>query len=93
LPEPDRQIPSAASVRVVGRSGVALARRAALALIFAYRATLSPLLGAHCRFAPSCSSYMEESIRRYGLLRGVWRGLLRVGRCHPFHPGGFDPVP
>ena len=70
--------------------GIAL--RAALGLIRAYQLLVSPLLGAHCRFAPSCSAYAAEAIARHGLLAGSWRALRRLGRCHPFNPGGFDPV-
>jgi putative membrane protein insertion efficiency factor len=62
------------------------------ALISVYRAVLSPLLGPACRFAPSCSAYADEAIRRYGLLRGGRMAVKRILRCHPFHPGGFDPV-
>ena len=58
-----------------------------------YQWTISPLLGPCCRFYPSCSAYSIEAIRRYGCLRGVWLALLRIGKCHPLHPGGFDPVP
>lgn len=71
---------------------IQLASRAAFGLLAVYRAAISPLLGPCCRFVPSCSAYAAESIERYGLVVGVWRGLLRVARCHPFHPGGFDPV-
>lgn len=58
-----------------------------------YRAVLSPFLGPTCRFEPSCSHFTEESIVRHGILRGCWFGFRRVLRCHPFHPGGYDPVP
>jgi len=68
------------------------AERAALGLIWLYQRLISPLLGPHCRFSPSCSTYTAEAIRRYGVRRGAWRGLRRLGRCHPLHPGGFDPV-
>jgi hypothetical protein len=61
-------------------------------VIALYRTAISPLLGPHCRFFPSCSQYMAESIERHGLLAGLGRGLARLARCHPFHPGGFDPV-
>ncbi len=60
----------------------------------AYQRYLSPLKGApSCRFHPTCSSYAIEAIEVHGVLRGSWMGLLRVLRCHPFHPGGYDPVP
>jgi uncharacterized protein len=59
--------------------------------IWVYQRTLSPLLGNVCRFEPSCSRYMVECLRKYGLFRGVVRSLRRVSRCHPWHPGGYDP--
>ena len=62
-----------------------------IGLITAYQATLSPLLGPACRFEPSCSRYMVGAIRKYGLIRGVGKGLVRLSRCHPWHPGGYDP--
>lgn len=58
----------------------------------AYRYWISPLLGPACRFEPSCSRYAIEAIQRYGPVRGSWAALRRVSRCHPLHPGGFDPV-
>jgi putative membrane protein insertion efficiency factor len=64
-----------------------------LALIRGYQYALRPMLGANCRFAPSCSDYAREAIVRHGALRGVWLALRRVLRCHPYHPGGYDPVP
>jgi putative membrane protein insertion efficiency factor len=64
-----------------------------LALLRAYQYFLRPLLGANCRFYPSCSDYSREAIERHGVLKGLWLTLRRVGRCHPYHPGGFDPVP
>ncbi len=70
-----------------GRVGSALA----IVVIRAYQAAISPLLGPACRFEPSCSRYMIGAIEKYGLIRGVARGLARVGRCHPWHPGGYDP--
>jgi uncharacterized protein len=56
-----------------------------------YQRTLSPMLGNVCRFEPSCSRYMVECLRKYGLFRGLARGLRRFSRCHPWHPGGYDP--
>lgn len=64
-----------------------------IALIAVYRYTLSPILGRNCRFHPSCSEYALEALRKHGALRGGWLTLRRVARCHPWHPGGFDPVP
>jgi hypothetical protein len=64
-----------------------------IALIKGYQYAISPLLGRSCRFYPSCSDYALEAIRKYGALRGGVLGLKRVLRCHPWHPGGFDPVP
>lgn len=67
--------------------------RLLLLLIEGYRVTLSPLLGGYCRYSPSCSAYAEEALRRYGGWRGSGLALRRLLRCHPFHPGGPDPVP
>ena len=64
-----------------------------LALISFYRYAISPMLGQRCRFFPSCSEYAVEAIERYGTIRGVRLGLARLFRCHPWNPGGFDPVP
>ena len=63
-----------------------------LALIGLYRVLVSPLLGGRCRFLPSCSEYAIEAIEVYGPVAGSWRALRRIGRCQPFHSGGFDPV-
>ena len=62
-------------------------------LIRAYQLVLSPMLGPRCRFYPSCSHYAMEAIESHGALRGTWLSARRICRCHPFHPGGFDPVP
>ena len=70
-----------------------LAIRIAVGAIHVYRATISPFLGSHCRYVPSCSHYTETAIVRFGPWRGGWMGLRRILRCHPFHPGGHDPVP
>ncbi|MGE5794027.1 MAG: membrane protein insertion efficiency factor YidD [Bacteroidota bacterium] len=67
--------------------------RALIAVVAAYRYALSPMLGRSCRFHPSCSAYAQEALERHGALRGLWLALRRVGRCHPWHPGGYDPVP
>lgn len=64
-----------------------------LALIRAYQYTLRPMLGSNCRFYPSCSDYAREAIGKHGALRGLWLAVKRIGKCHPYHPGGFDPVP
>ena len=64
-----------------------------IALIRGYQWFISPLLGNHCRFYPSCSQYAREAIERHGATRGVWLAIRRVARCHPWHPGGVDPVP
>lgn len=67
--------------------------RILVALIAGYRYLVSPLLGRSCRFFPSCSEYALEALQRHGALRGSWLAARRVARCHPWHPGGYDPVP
>jgi putative membrane protein insertion efficiency factor len=62
-------------------------------LLAGYKRLISPLLPSACRYYPTCSDYMREAIDAHGAIKGVWLGLKRLGRCHPFHPGGFDPVP
>ena len=64
-----------------------------MALIRLYQNTVSRVLPSTCRFYPSCSQYTYEAIARYGFWRGSWLGVKRVARCHPFNPGGYDPVP
>ena len=66
---------------------------ALIALVKAYRYVVSPLIGPSCRFHPSCSEYAIEALRRFGPLRGSWLAVRRIARCHPWHPGGYDPVP
>ena len=68
-------------------------RAALIALIRVYQLFLSPLLGNHCRFYPSCSQYAREALERHGVLLGGWLAIRRLSRCHPWHPGGLDPVP
>ena len=65
----------------------------ALILIRMYKRFVSPLLGAHCRYYPSCSDYTYEAVARYGFVKGTTLGIRRILRCHPFHEGGIDPVP
>ena len=64
-----------------------------LALLRGYQYAVRPMLGANCRFAPSCSDYARDAIEKHGALKGGWLALRRVLRCHPYHPGGYDPVP
>ncbi len=60
-------------------------------LVKLYQLLLSPILGRHCRFEPSCSAYFIGAVRKHGAIRGVWRGMGRIARCHPWNPGGYDP--
>ena len=68
-------------------------RRVLAGLIRGYQLALSPLLPPSCRFTPSCSQYALEAVSRHGAIKGAWLAARRLARCHPFHPGGFDPVP
>jgi len=72
------------------RSPLAVIARGAIQF---YRYTLSPMVGPTCRFYPSCSAYALEAIDRHGAVHGAWLAARRIGRCHPWHPGGYDPVP
>lgn len=65
----------------------------AVGLVRLYQILISPMLGPSCRFSPSCSHYACACLRDHGLLRGSWLTLRRLGRCHPWHPGGYDPPP
>ncbi|MFC1937812.1 membrane protein insertion efficiency factor YidD [Chloroflexota bacterium] len=65
----------------------------ALILIRFYQLTISQVMSPSCRYLPTCSQYTYEAIKKYGLFKGVWLGIKRIVRCHPFHAGGFDPVP
>ncbi|MFQ5707927.1 MAG: membrane protein insertion efficiency factor YidD [bacterium] len=64
----------------------------AIALVKLYQVFISPLFPPSCRFYPSCSEYAVQSIKKFGLLKGVWYTAKRISKCHPFHPGGYDPV-
>ncbi len=68
-------------------------KRLLLAAIRGYRYVLSPWWGTQCRFVPSCSEYAADAVERHGAMRGSWLALRRISRCHPWHHGGFDPVP
>jgi putative membrane protein insertion efficiency factor len=65
----------------------------AILLIRCYQWLVSPWLGSRCRFDPGCSTYALVALRRHGLIAGGWLAICRIGRCHPWHPGGYDPVP
>ena len=71
----------------------AVPKRTALGLIRLYQLTISQAVPHSCRFVPTCSQYTFEAIEKHGLIRGIWLGAQRLARCHPFNPGGFDPVP
>ena len=70
-----------------------LPRRSLMALVRAYQLILSPVLPPSCRFTPSCSAYAHEALSRHGAVRGSWLAARRLARCHPWNPGGYDPVP
>jgi uncharacterized protein len=70
---------------------VSLPAQVIIVAVRAYQVVLSPVLGRHCRFTPTCSQYFILAVRKYGAVRGAARGLFRICRCNPFHPGGYDP--
>ncbi len=70
-----------------------LPRRMVAALISVYQKLVSPVVSPNCRYQPTCSSYTKEAVERFGVIRGGWLGMRRIGRCHPLRPGGYDPVP
>jgi uncharacterized protein len=92
-------VTSGSAAGPAGRGGEDAVRRPGpvarllLALLSLYRHGISPLLGPRCRFLPTCSAYAAEAVAAHGAPRGTWLTLRRLGRCHPFHPGGVDPVP
>jgi putative membrane protein insertion efficiency factor len=67
-------------------------RKLIVAILRLYKWALSPMLPSACRYYPSCSEYMRQAVEKYGPVRGLWMGIKRVARCHPFHQGGLDPV-
>jgi putative membrane protein insertion efficiency factor len=68
-------------------------KKVLLSALRGYQYALRPLMGANCRFFPSCSDYAHEAVERHGAAKGVWLAARRLARCHPYHPGGYDPVP
>ena len=68
-------------------------KKIALGLIKLYQSTISKVLPSSCRYTPTCSEYTSEAINRYGIFKGIWMGTKRIARCHPWHEGGYDPVP
>jgi len=70
-----------------------LPRRIILGMIRGYQLLISPVLPPSCRFTPSCSEYTRQAVAKHGAVKGTWLGVRRLLRCHPFHPGGYDPVP
>ncbi len=68
-------------------------QRSLIFMVRVYQLAISPYIGAHCRYTPTCSAYFIEAVEKYGALKGGWMGIRRILRCHPGHPGGYDPVP
>jgi putative membrane protein insertion efficiency factor len=82
---------AAENLRWLGRGLVALPSWLLIGAVKLYQIFLSPLVGQNCRFQPTCSRYFIGSVEKYGAIRGSLRGVWRICRCHPFHPGGYDP--
>jgi putative membrane protein insertion efficiency factor len=78
-------------LRAAGLAADRAAVAALVGLVTVYKFALSPLLGRHCRFEPTCSAYFRQAVEKYGAVHGTLRGLARICRCHPWHPGGYDP--
>jgi putative membrane protein insertion efficiency factor len=89
----DRTDPVAGEVLSGPSAGPTVLTRALMAAVTGYRRFISPLLPPRCRFEPSCSAYALEALREHGAARGLWLATARIARCHPFNPGGYDPVP
>jgi putative membrane protein insertion efficiency factor len=75
----------------VGRACDRAAVAVLVGLVAAYKVAISPWLGRHCRYEPTCSAYFRQAVEKHGAVRGTIKGLLRICRCHPWHPGGYDP--
>jgi uncharacterized protein len=84
---------SASELSLADEAVPTLAARIFIVPVNGYRRFISPLLPPSCRFAPSCSQYALEALQRHGAARGLWLTVRRLARCHPFNPGGYDPVP
>lgn len=95
LHAPRHEVAAAASAapETAGSTGPSLAARILIVPVIGYRRFISPLFPPVCRFAPSCSEYALEALRVHGAVRGLWLAVRRLARCHPFNPGGYDPVP
>lgn len=78
-------------MRFVWATIIGLPSWVVIGVVRCYQRLISPLIGRHCRFQPTCSNYFISSVQKHGALRGTLRGIARICRCHPFHPGGYDP--
>lgn len=78
-------------LKTAGRFLTRLPGWALIGVVRLYQVFVSPLIGQHCRFQPSCSRYFIEAVQKYGAVRGAWKGVCRILRCHPWNPGGWDP--